>query len=79
MEDLDKFIGQVGDIAEKSVGIYGDILGASEDAQKARQQPPPPQPTYQPNITAGDFAFTPNFYLIGVGVLLLLIVLVVRK
>ena len=40
---------------------------------------PSPVLTYNPNITASDFAFKPNWYLIGAGVVLLGIAYILRK
>lgn len=81
-EDVKSWLGDIGDIAREGIGIWKDIEGP--DDIPANTQTPVPDynpiiPAYYPNWQAGDFAFQPNWYLVGGAVLILALVLVVKK
>ena len=65
----------VGEVAT-SVGTVWEEIEKIEGSQPLT--PPPPPPPYNPNLTLGDFAFTPNATLVVVGGVLLLVALVLR-
>jgi len=76
LDDLNDMVGDIGDVAKTSVGIYGEIVGAIDRKPQPQPEPKPiPQPEYKPNLSAGDFAFKPNLLLVGGGILLLVIIL----
>jgi hypothetical protein len=77
-DDLKEFVGEFGDLAKESIDTYGQIIGATEDARER------PKPKIEParierNLSASDFAFQPNWYLVGFGVLILVIVYLGKK
>ena len=77
-DDLSKFVGEFGDLAKQSVETYGAIIGAAEDQQNAK--PVGSQAgVIDRNLSARDFAFQPNWYLVGLGVVILAVVFWSKK
>ncbi len=58
-------------------GIFDDVTnaGSNPDPQPVLPTPVP----YNPNITLGDFTFSPNWYLIAFGAGLLILAAVLKK
>ncbi|MFA5422443.1 MAG: hypothetical protein WC374_01115 [Phycisphaerae bacterium] len=56
-----------------------DIFNPPKASNPAQATPTQSQGTYDPNITASDFMFSPNWWLIGIGLALLLLAFFLRK
>jgi len=85
-DDFGTFIKDAGAFAKGVIAdaadVYKDIQGFGGQPQTTTapaQQQTQPAHTYDPNITWGDFAFTPNWYLLGGGAVLLIVVLVLLR
>jgi hypothetical protein len=79
-DDLDKIIGQVGDLAKKSVTYYGDIIGATEDVRAGKTpmfQPTvqQPKPSADPGTSTGGSAAKSSMPLIVLGLIVLVFAL----
>lgn len=73
-------LGGVSDV----VGDVSTVWEQIEDIQGSKPlteppSPPPTTPPYQPNLTLGDFKFTPNVTLLIVGGALLVVALILRR
>ena len=81
LDGLKGLLSDVGDAAKDAIGTYKDIddvLNPSGPTPAATQQAAP-TPPYNPNMTWGDFAFTPNYVLLLGGAALLIVALVLKK
>ena len=79
-EGLHSLLGSVSDI----VGDVATVWEQIENIQGSKPlvQPPSPPPTiqpYQPNLTLGDFKFTPNVTLLIIGGVVLVVALILRR
>jgi hypothetical protein len=54
-----------------------ELLEEREGSQPLQQTTP--EPTYNPNLTASDFAFTPNVTLLAIGGVLLIVALIISR
>jgi len=63
------------------VGGTADVFEQIEklDGSKPLIEPPPEPPKYDPNLTLGDFAFTPNVKLMMFGAALLVVAYVLSR
>ncbi len=78
LDNLNDWLGDLAGVVGQGIGIYEDVSNAGDDDYDVNEPAIIP-PVYSPNIAASDFAFTPNMYLIGFGLLLLVVVLFLRK
>jgi len=65
------------DVAANVIGAYGTVRqqldGVNNETEKTVQM------SYDPNRSYSDYAFQPNWYLLGGGALLLVIALIIAK
>lgn len=71
---LQKFI----PVAQSGKTLF-DIFDEDDESETTNTVQPVQNPTYNPNLTAGSFSFTPYWPLIIIGVILLIIALIMRK
>lgn len=71
----------VDSVVDPAVGVWQKIdqIDADQAAKITPAETPVEQSKYDPNFSASDFAFTPNWYLIGFGLVLLAGIYVFRK
>ena len=82
LDDLKDLVGDVAGLAKDGVDAWGDIFGSTNDAGSNPTvilQPTVQPPTYNPNLGAGSFGFTPNWNLIVIGLVLVGVVYVIKK
>ena len=85
LDDLKNTIGDVVDIVKDSVETYSDMLNIFDDDDNDGDNgtvtviQPQSQPPYNPNFSASNFGFSPNWNLVGIGAVLLAIVLIIKK
>jgi len=67
-------------VVREGLGIYSDVQGTINPPDIPLQIPEKqPAGGYNPNMSLGDFAFTPNWYLIGLGAVLLLLAFIISR
>ncbi len=80
--DFGNWVKELGEVVKDGVGIFADVRDTI-NPPKSKATPaasaPPAAPAYNAGVTAGDFAFTPNWYLLGLGIGLLVLVMILRK
>ncbi len=76
-DELKGWVSEAKDLVSDVTGIFGDIKNVGKTSSTKAE--PAQVPAYNPNITAGDFAFQPYYPLLIIGGILLVIVVAIKK
>lgn len=69
----------LGDVVKEGIGIFKEIQTTATGSSAGSAGTTSKQTGVSPNISASDLAFTPNWYLLGAGLFILLLVFLVKK
>ena len=78
-DNLNDTIAGFGNFAEGVLGSAGGVMDVYNDITGDNEPAPQEIPSYNANASMGDWLSMPNVYLMGFGVLLLLVALVLAK